>query len=80
MKLSKCQQRVCMSFAIEENKDQKKQTKTLTVFREQLLSIVSQGMLFDKPAIQEYFWTATGIDIEYNKMSPVVSTFTKQEV
>ena len=79
MKLSKCQQRVCMSFVIEEQEDQKKQIKTLTVFQEQLLSIVSQDMLFDKPAIQEYFLTATGIDIKYNKMSLVVNTFTKRD-
>ena len=63
MKLSKCQQRVCMSFVIEEQEDQKKEIKTLTVFQEQLLSMVSQDILFDKPAIQEYFLMATGIGI-----------------
>ncbi len=49
--------------------------KTLTAFQEQLASIFSIDELFDKSAIQEHLLTATGIDIEYNKMSLVVTRF-----
>ena len=75
MKLSKCEERVLVSFVIE-NED--KQMKTLTAFQEQLASIFSIDELFDKSAIQEHLLTATGIDIEYNKMSLVVTRFVQR--
>jgi ribosomal protein L37AE/L43A len=77
MKLSKCRHRVLVSFVIE---DQDKQMKTLTAFQEQLASIVSIDMLFDKSAIQQCLLTSTGINIEYNKTSLVVTKFVQRAV
>ena len=75
MKSSKCGKSVLAIFVVENGEGES--TTTITAFQEVLESIISREDIYTKRVIEETLLTSTGVEIQYNKETFVVTKFVK---